>query len=141
MRQRGIVTHIDASHIEVNVVKTSMCGENCAGCSGGCMPGTQTVQAQNETGKNLSIGDVVLLETETNKIIGAAAVVYLLPLVCLFLVYSLVGRYTQSELICAGAALASMLLCLLCLRIVDRFIKGKNALLVRITDILVQKGE
>ena len=140
MTQRGIVEKIDGTQITVSVVKTSMCGDSCASCKGGCKPDNQSVQAVNETGELLHAGDVVQLQTETGKVIGASAVVYLIPLVCLFLVYFLVQSLNQSEIVCALCALGAMLVSLVFLRIFDSYIKRKNALLVRITDILLRKG-
>ena len=140
MTQRGIVEKIDGTQITVSVVKTSMCGDNCASCKGGCATTSQTVQAVNETNEALRPGDVVQLETETGKVIGVSAVIYLLPLVCLFLVYFIVQSFTKSEIVCALCGLGAALLSLFFMRIFDRYIKRKNALLVRITDIVLRKG-
>ncbi len=141
MTQRGIVTEIKNTQVLVRVAKTSMCGESCASCKGGCTPGEQTVLAVNETGKALHTGDVVALETETGKVIANAAMVYLVPLACLFAAYVIAAAFTPSELICALAAMLAATLALFCIRSWDRFIKRKNAFLVRITEILKKFDE
>lgn len=141
MTQRGVVIKTDGQNAEVQVLRTSMCGDSCASCKGGCTPTTQTVSAVNETQETLYIGDIVALETETGKILGASSAVYLWPLAGLFIGFTLSQRFTASELICAFFALLGCVLCVLLLRFWDRNIKKKNKLLVRITDILVQKGE
>jgi len=135
LTQRGIVTDINDNKISVLVAKVSMCGENCASCKG-CAPSSQTAYAINETQETLHIGDSVLLETQTDRVIGMAAVVYCLPLLCLFAAYFIAAYALQSELYCALIALGAALLSLLLLRILDRHIKKKNTFLVRITKIL-----
>lgn len=141
MTQHGIVEQISGTQVYVRVAKTSMCGENCASCKGGCTPGEQTVLAVNETDEALQPGDVVLLETETGKVIANAALVYLLPLLCLFIAYFIAAAYTQSELVCALAALLSSLCAFLLIRIWDIYIKRKNTFLVRICQVLKKNNE
>ncbi len=141
MTQRGVVIKINGENAEVQVLRTSMCGDSCAGCKGGCTPSTQTVYAVNETQAFLHIGDVVTLETETDKVLGATAAVYLWPLIGLFLGFFLAQRFSKSELLCAFCALLGCGLCFILLRFWDKYTKKKRNLLVRITDILVRKGE
>lgn len=136
MTQRGIVEKIDGTQITVLVAKTSMCGENCASCKGGCMPGTQQVLAVNHTGESLCIGDSVLLETETGKVLGASAAVYLVPLVCLFASYFIAQSFTESELVCALLSVAALFVSLFGMRLLDRVVHKKRTLLVQITEIL-----
>ncbi len=140
MTQRGTVTDIQNTQIFVRVAKASMCGENCASCKGGCTPCEQTVLAVNETNEALRIGDVVRLETETAKVIGNAAAVYLLPLLCLFVSYFVANQFTASELFCALAAMLCMAAAFCLLRIFDTYIKRKNTFLVRITEVLKKSG-
>lgn len=68
---------------QVAVVRQGACAHNCAecgGCSGSQHP-TVTALAENQVGAKT--GDVVLVETENNKLMGVIAFVYLVPLVFL----------------------------------------------------------
>ncbi len=136
MTQRGIVTQINGTQITVLVARQSMCGENCASCKGGCMPSTQQVHAVNQTGEALFVGDSVLLETETGKVLGASAAVYLVPLVCLFASYYIAQSFTESELVCALLAVAALFISLFGMRLLDRAVHKNRTLLVQITEIL-----
>ena len=136
MTQRGIVTHIHGEQITVTVAKQSMCGESCASCKGGCTPGTQQVLAVNHTGEALSVGDSVQLETETGRVLGISAAVYLVPLVCLFASYFIAQGFTKSELVCALLSVAALLASLFGMRVLDRAVHKNRTLLVRITEIL-----
>lgn len=141
MTQRGIVTKIRSDGIEVRVLRTSMCADNCASCKGGCSPAAQTVFATNDTQSALHVGDIVGLETDTKQVLGTSAAVYFVPLVGLFLGYFLAAQWTQSELLCALCALLGCAICFVLLRILDAQVRRKHQLLVRITDIFVQKNE
>ncbi|MDL2287791.1 SoxR reducing system RseC family protein [Oscillospiraceae bacterium OttesenSCG-928-F05] len=65
---------------DVAVRRESACGKNCAQCGGCAAPDiTVTVRAENRAGGET--GDRVILETESRSLLGAAAAVYLLPVV------------------------------------------------------------
>lgn len=57
MKQVGVVTEIRDGYAAVLVAKTSMCGENCGACKGGCKPGTQKVLAKIDCAQAVRAGD------------------------------------------------------------------------------------
>ena len=93
MKQEGIVVARqpnEASLVVVRIFRASACGHDCEAC-GGCPAGREeliTVRA----GEEIAAGDKVTLETDTWRVLGLAAVVYLLPL-GLMAAGSLLGTY------------------------------------------------
>ena len=81
MRQIGLVESINGQEAVVRIKRASACGENCASCSGGCTLSEQVVNAQNNV--MAKAGDTVILEMESKKVIFAAVLVYVLPLLVL----------------------------------------------------------
>lgn len=79
MREAGVVISCDGTRAEVTVLRHSACGENCASCKGGCAPTKTVITAENTAGAKP--GDKVLMEMSDKKALGAAAIVYILPLV------------------------------------------------------------
>jgi len=78
MEQVGTVSCVNGSFATVTVNRTTSCGENCAHCKGGCTPTTVSCEAKNSAGAK--IGDVVRIETNTKKVLGAAFFLYMFPL-------------------------------------------------------------
>lgn len=87
-------------YAQVEMKRISACGENCAMCGGCADPRAfVTVAALNKAGANR--GDKVIVSSGTGKIMKAAAIVYLVPLILFFLMY-----FTSSLLFDSGAMLA-----------------------------------
>lgn len=75
----------------VQIRRMTACGHDCADCAG-CtqvITGENVVMAQN--GLNARAGDLVLLESETSKVLAAASVVYLVPFLLFFVCYFILG--------------------------------------------------
>ncbi|MGN1003352.1 MAG: SoxR reducing system RseC family protein [Oscillospiraceae bacterium] len=94
---------------EVVVHRLSACGHDCASC-GGCGPDSAarvTAVADNEPGARP--GDTVRVESESGRVLGMAAALYLVPLVLLFVGYFVAsGAFKLSE----GASMAVGVACL-----------------------------
>ena len=72
----------------VAVLRQSACSGDCHKCSGcGAVRQTLTVTAQNPIGA--SVGELVLLRSDTAGVMKGAFVLYILPLVLFFLGYAL----------------------------------------------------
>ncbi|MCI5605668.1 MAG: SoxR reducing system RseC family protein [Clostridia bacterium] len=72
------------SAAEVEITRSSSCGENCASC--GLCPGrTAKVYAINDI--NAEIGDTVIIDMADGKVLGAAFLVYIVPLIILIIGY------------------------------------------------------
>lgn len=89
MDKIGTVIKLENNNAIVQVMRASACGENCAMCKGGCSQTKQTVSASNEMGALL--GDKVKIELDDNKVLLAAFLVYILPLILLIIGYVIKG--------------------------------------------------
>ena len=90
MTQQGTIKKLlPGGRAEVEVTRRSACGHDCAKCGGCGGLETQTlyVTARNHT--DAGIGDRVLIEGETGRVLGLAALVYMLPLVLFFIGYAI----------------------------------------------------
>ena len=90
MTQQGIIKKLlPGGRAEVEVTRRSACGHDCAKCGGCGGLETQTlyVTARNHT--DADVGDRVLIEGETGRVLGLAALVYMLPLVLFFIGYAI----------------------------------------------------
>ena len=80
----------------IAVARQTACGhdcENCAGC--GAQAGTVRATAQDAVG--VAVGDKVEVTSDNRRILGVAALVYLLPVVTFLLGYA-VGAMTHAAL-------------------------------------------
>lgn len=91
MQQTGIIkeTHHSEHYgkittAEVEITRSSSCGENCASC--GLCPGkTAKVLAVNDI--NAAVGDTVIIDMPDSRVLGAAFLVYIVPLIMLIIGY------------------------------------------------------
>ena len=63
------------------MTRRSACGHDCAKCGGCGGLETQTLYVTAFNGVAAQVGDRVLLEGETGRVLGIAVLVYLLPVV------------------------------------------------------------
>lgn len=124
MKQIATVTRMVSSGIaEVTVARETACGHDCENC-GGCGTKAGSISVRAKTDLSLVPGDKVEIYSD-NRVIGFAALVYLLPLVLFFVGYLLVP-FLREELryLCGGVGF--------CLGIAaavfgDRAVRRRNA--------------
>ena len=91
MRQQVEVKSVGADgYAQVEAVRRSACSGDCDHC-GGCASAKQHVLVRAKNSIGAAVGDQVIVETSSRAILGAAAVVYLVPLALLLLGYGLAG--------------------------------------------------
>lgn len=84
MLQTGIVKKISKNAAEIEITRSSACGDSCASC--GLCPGrTASVEASNGVGAK--IGDTVIIDMADKNVIGAAFLVYIVPVIILIIGY------------------------------------------------------
>jgi len=83
MENIGIVKQTKDNEAVVEIQRTSACGESCASCKGGCIPTKKYVEAINLPGAK--VGQRVKIELQTVKVLSAAIIMYLLPLLSTFI--------------------------------------------------------
>ena len=85
MREIGIVREAADGMCKVSVRRQSACGENCATCSATCKQKEALCIAKNTA--NARVGDKVVIEIATEKVLKSAFLVYILPIIVFFFVY------------------------------------------------------
>lgn len=137
MTQQGTIKKLLPHDMaEVEVTRRSACGHDCAKCGGCGGLETQTlyVTARNHTAAQ--VGDRVLLEGETGRVLGFAALVYLLPLILFFVGYgvgSLLQKGAGVSALCGGLM---FVLGILCAMWYSRQMKKKNDVPFSVTRLL-----
>lgn len=118
----------------VRVYQKSACGHDCGECSGFCgARRTITVQAKNPL--RAVPGDLVTVETGTGKIIGAAALVYFVPLALLVLGIVLGYALGGTETVQAASGILGLAVGALAVFAVNRFVRKDRAFTYTIVDI------
>ena len=125
MKQIATVTRmIDSGTVEVTVARETACGHDCETCGGcGTTGGSISVRARTEI--PLAPGDKVEIYSD-NRVLGFAALVYLLPLGLFFAGYLVPSFQRESlRILCGGVGFcAGIALAILC----DRAVRRKKAI-------------
>lgn len=109
MTQNGVVTRLlDAGRAEVTVERGTACGGHCDGCETCLYASRLVVSAQNEI--YAQPGDRVVLESGTKSIMGAALLVYMLPLALFFAGYAAGACCGLSQGLCVVLSLSGAVL-------------------------------
>ena len=143
MRQRAVVIRTEGKIAEIEVSRTSMCD----GCqkNGGCEHHCELTGLIAGSGKNMKTtaqnrigaraGDTVEVETESTKVLGYAALVFLMPIVLCTVFYFLAEAVFASETAGLIAAAAGFVFAFLGISVFDRF-KKKSLPDIVIADIV-----
>lgn len=128
---------VGTDQAEILVRRASACGHDCRSC-GGCGPDTMTrvtVVAENEIGARP--GDIVRVESESRKVLGLAAALYLVPLVLLFVGYFIASgplRLAEGASLIVGLGFMAAGLALNWL--LDRRLRSNQGVRFRIVEVL-----
>ena len=79
---------LEPGFVEISVPRKSACGHDCEECAGCGMTGA-AIQARASDPIGVETGDKVVVQSETKKLLGVAALVYLLPVIGFLLGYFL----------------------------------------------------
>ena len=76
-----VVRVLPDGRAEVAVKRQSACGHDCSKCGGGCaeLAVLPTVVVKAENPVRAMAGDMVTVESSSGRVLGAAMVVYLVP--------------------------------------------------------------
>lgn len=137
MKQVGKIISIDGEYATLLVAKTSMCGENCASCKGGCKPTSQKVVARLDAKcASAQVGDMAVLEMDDKKVLLGAAVVYLLPLLAMLAAYIIADGIAHDELISIISALAASFFVFFSAKLLDNVLKNNKKYEIYVTKVL-----
>lgn len=104
MKAKAKVISVSGTVAIVECVRMSACegchraseGSECSICS--LMGGNRTVRAKAENLSGAKVGDDVIVESSTSRILGYAAAVFLLPLLLAALFYGIASAVSASDL-------------------------------------------
>ncbi len=127
---------LDGGRAEILVRRQSACGHSCESC-GGCGPEAQAqVAAVAENPSAAQPGDTVLVESESGRVLSLAAVLYLLPILLLFVGYFIAKALGLGEGASLGVGLVCMAASFLADWRIDRRLRVGRPLQLRIVEVL-----
>ncbi|HZK33246.1 MAG TPA: SoxR reducing system RseC family protein [Tissierellaceae bacterium] len=77
MDQVGVITKTFDDKAEIEVKRTSACGENCKGCGSSCNTPNHIIVLKNNIGAE--VGDMVEIKGETKAILKYMMIIYFIP--------------------------------------------------------------
>lgn len=83
---------------KVEIIRNSMCGDNCQGCSG-CSLTSSTIIVENTC--HAKINDEVFIITTKNKVLSLSFLTFILPLVSIVVFYKIMANFALNENIVA----------------------------------------
>ena len=137
MKEVGTVEKIDGEFLLVRVEKKSACGENCATCKGGCVPTDRIIRVKRTL--DCQTGDKVVLDMSGKKVMGAAFLVYIIPLVVLIFGYFLGESLLGGEGTAILSGVVFMVVSIAIIAVFDKFSKDKY--LAEVTEIINKNAD
>ncbi|MGX8797678.1 SoxR reducing system RseC family protein [Fusibacter sp. JL298sf-3] len=83
MTKYGTIVALKNGKATLQVPRSTACGDKCGSCSSHCNQGRIEIDVKNSL--NAHIGDRIEVESATQMVLGAAFLVYIVPLMMLFL--------------------------------------------------------
>lgn len=118
---------IDSNYAEISVPRKSACGHDCEECAGCGVTGAAVLaRASNPIGAR--IGQKVVVQSDTNKMLGIVALVYLIPVVLFLLGYVTMAFLTPSVSIQYGVAIAGFFIGIVAAILYDRKLRQRGGL-------------
>ena len=140
MQTNATVTEVHGSYAIVVTERTAACDGchkaeegGCSVCSLMASDRKMSAKASNEIGA--CVGDLVVVESDTKKMLWYAALIFLLPLVIAILAWGISASLTDSAWIHAVSGFGGFLLSFLGVFLYSRAIKDRSCE-IRITEIL-----
>lgn len=118
---------LDSQHAIISVPRKSACGHDCEECAGCGISGT-AIRAKAINTVGAKIGQKVVVESSTEKMLGIVAMVYLTPIVLFFAGYISMLLLEFSVAVQYGVAGVGFVLGILCAVWYDRRIRDRGGL-------------
>lgn len=97
-----VVKLVDRTRAEVEVERGTACGGNCGSCEACVFQNTIRTVAHNKV--SALPGQRVTIESKTSDVLGAAALLYIVPFILFFIGYAIAAGLHLSEGLCILAA-------------------------------------
>ncbi len=135
MREIGVVESVSGNMAVVSVKRSTACGEACATCLAQCSVRGNKVSVGNKIGA--MPGDLVAIEMSTSRVLKSAFMVYILPLLMLFLGYFAAEYKTDNEVTALISGLAAFGITFVFLLIWDKI--NRDKFITTITEIIEKR--
>ena len=136
MTQSAIIKRILGNgYAEVHVERISACGKSCASCGSGC--GDKriiSVDALNIA--KAKPGDRVIIESKTKGILGAAMLVYFVPILFFFFAFLLSSLGGLPEWAGIVISVAAFMLGAACVYVINRYVRKDKSLEFSIVSVV-----
>lgn len=110
MIQKAVVKRLLTGELaEIEVQRQGACGHDCAKC-GGCGAPMERIQAQAVNKIGALAGETVTIEGDSKQVLGAAAIVYAIPIVLFFVGFALMRILGQGEAVAAAIGIVGFCL-------------------------------
>ena len=118
---------IDSHYAEISVPRKSACGHDCEECAGCGVTGAAVLaRAANPIGA--SVGQKVVVQSETSKMLGIVTLVYLIPVVLFLMGYVVTAFLTSTVAIQYSVAVAGFFVGILAAILYDRKLRERGGL-------------
>lgn len=141
MEKIGQIISVDNKVAMIEVKRVSACGEKCGSCSGGCKGTGIYIEADNSIEANP--GQFVKVDMETNRVMKAAFVVYVLPLIMLVVgiisglyIHDSLNLVVSSDIFSFGLGFLLMVMAYSIVKVFDKSYKSNNRIRYIITRVL-----
>lgn len=119
MTQDAIVTKVLGNGLaEVLVERATACGDNCGSCEVCKYASEIRTYAKNTLGA--SAGERVVIKTKSRDIIGAAFLLYIIPLAVLVIAYMIAAARGAGENTSIAVSFAAFFVCLIIVTVFQR---------------------
>ena len=110
MTRTGVIREVCGDgYARVEIAMRTACGHSCEDC-GGCAPGSRELIIRARNPLEAGPGDAVAVSAGTGKVLGAAALVYVLPLAMMLAAALVSAAAGGSQTLCAVCALGALCL-------------------------------
>ncbi|MDK2798687.1 MAG: sigma-E factor negative regulatory protein RseC [Clostridiales bacterium] len=133
LTQIGVVISIKNDTAMVQIKRTSACGGKCETC-GGCEVSSQKVEAYNTVGAK--VGQVVRLDMKDTQVLFAAFMVYIVPLIMLFIGYAIGYSLFINEIVGVISGLLLLVASFLVIKRIDKKLGKSSKYRLQITQVL-----
>jgi len=125
MTQEAVVTKVFGNGMaEVAVTRSTACGGNCGNCESCIFQSELKTVARNLA--NAGPGARVLIESSTKKVVRAAALVYIMPLVLMLALYAVGSLSGLGEGACIALSFLGLAIGAVLLVLSQRKVKDKD---------------
>lgn len=139
MRQKAqVIRTVSPGYVEVKVRRQSACASahNCGSCDHcSMMENAPEIIVVAQDSHGASAGDTVTVESASSPVLGAAVMVYIVPVLLFFLGYFIAGALHRTEAVSIAAGGGGFLLGILSAKLLDGWWKAHDPIQFKIVSI------